>query len=93
MKTLTLFLNSGYLINPNGPDQDDFILLADILTIVVGLFCIISIIIIGIQYLTVPVGSPKIRQSKRHLFEIIAGFSIYALIYALLHWLLLIFSN
>ena len=22
MKTLTLFLNSGYLINPNGPDHN-----------------------------------------------------------------------
>lgn len=90
---LTLFLNSGYLINPDGPDQDDFIFLADILTIIVGLFCIISIVIIGIQYLTAPAGSPKIRQSKRHFLEIIAGFVIYALIYALLHWLLLIFSN
>jgi F0F1-type ATP synthase membrane subunit c/vacuolar-type H+-ATPase subunit K len=93
MKTLTLFLISGFITNPNAPDQEDFLFLADILTIVVGLICIIGIAIIGIQYLTAPQNSPKLHQTKRHLFEIIAGFVLYALIYALMHWLQLIFAN
>lgn len=92
MKTLTLFLISGFIANPNAPDQDDFLFLADILTIMVGFFCIIGITVIGVQYLTAPQNSPKLRQSKRHLFEVIAGFVIYALIYALMHWLFLIFG-
>lgn len=93
MKTLTLFLISGFIVNPGAPDRDDFLFLADILTIVVGVFCITSIAVVGIQYLTAPANSPKLQQSKRHLFEILVGFIIYALIYALMHWLFLIFGN
>lgn len=90
---LTLFFTSGYFVNSNRLDLVDLTFVADILTIVVGVLCITSIVIIGFQYLTAPSGSYRIRQSKRHLFEIIAGFTIYATIYALLRWILLIFSN
>lgn len=93
MKTLTLFFTSGYFVNSNRLDLVDLTFVADILTIVVGVLCITSIVIIGFQYLTAPSGSYRIRQSKRHLFEIIAGFTIYATIYALLRWILLVFSN
>ena len=93
MKTLTLFLTSGYLVNSNSLDSADLTFVADILTIIVGALCITSVVIIGLQYLTAPSGSYKIRQSKRHLFEIIAGFTTYATIYAFLRWILLIFSK
>ena len=93
MKTLTLFLISGSLVNSDNPIPIDPTFVADILTIVVGALCITSIVVIGLQYLTAPSGSYKIRQSKRHLFEIIAGFTIYATIYAFLRWIMLVFSN
>lgn len=93
MKTLTLFLISGYLVDSNNLDPADLTFVADILTIAVGVLCITSIVVIGLQYLAAPSGSYRIRQSKRHLFEIIAGFTIYATIYALLRWILLVFSN
>ena len=88
MKTLTLFLDFASTTTLDSPGTSDVTFLADLLTIVVGALTIIGIIIVGIQYLTAPSGSPKIRQSKRHLLEIIIGFVIYASIYALLHYLL-----
>lgn len=93
MKTLTLFLISGFMFRPNAPEVADIAFVADILTIIVGVLAIASITIVGVQYLTAPSGSPKIRQSKRHLIEIISCVVLYAIIYALLHYVWLIFVN
>lgn len=89
---LKLFLITGYFLNPGEPVSSDFILLPDILTIFVGIFGIASLTVIGIRYLTSPGHSPRVRQSKRYLFEIIIGLTIYATVYALLRWALLIFD-
>ena len=80
-------MNSGTL------DSTDCILVADYLTIAVGILGVVSVVIVGYQYLTAPNHSPKIRDSKRHLGEIIFGLIIYAVIYAIFRWLFLIFSN
>ena len=87
------FLILGYATDTNIASSFELTYVADILTIAAGILCITSVVVIGLQYLTAPSGSPKIRQSKRHLFEIVVGFTVYATIYALLRWILLIFSN
>lgn len=63
-------------------------LVVDIMTIGVGILGVVSISIVGIQYLTAGDSEEKVRTAKRRLFEIIIGLAAYAIIYALLKWLL-----
>ena len=63
-------------------------LVVDIMTIGVGILGVVSISIVGIQYLTAGDSEEKVRTAKRRLFEIVIGLAAYAVIYALLKWLL-----
>ncbi len=63
-------------------------LIVDIMTIGVGILGVVGISVVGIQYLTSGDSEEKTRKAKRRLFEIIIGLVAYALIYALLKWLL-----
>ena len=67
-------------------------LVADILSIVIGIAGVIGIVVVGIQYLTAGGNEEQTRKAKRRLFEIIIGIAVYALSYALLKWLLPNFS-
>lgn len=64
------------------------LLVADILSILIGIVGVIGIIWVGIQYLTAGGNEEKTRKAKRRLFEIIIGIVAYVLIYLLLKWLL-----
>ena len=92
METLKLFLIGSYAAIPSDQASSTFGTIIDVLTIAVGIFGITSVVIIGIQYLRAPSGSPKIHQAKRHLIEIIAGLIIYAIIYAIIRRVMAIFS-
>ena len=58
------------------------------MTIGVGILGVVGISVVGIQYLTSGDSEEKTRKAKPRLFEIIIGLVAYALIYALLKWLL-----
>ena len=60
----------------------------NIVSILIGIAGIIGIVIVGIQYLTAGGNEEQTRKAKRRLYEIIIGIAMYALIYALLSWLL-----
>lgn len=60
----------------------------DIVTVGVGILGVIAISVVGIQYLTAGSSEEKVRTAKRRLFEIIIGLVAYAVLFALLKWLL-----
>lgn len=62
-------------------------LVVDILTIGVGIFAVIAIVIVGIQYMTAGGNEEQTRKAKRRLFEIVIGVVAYVVLYALLKWL------
>ena len=68
-------------------------LVVDIMTIGVGILGVIAISVVGIQYLTAGGSEEKTRTAKRRIFEIVIGLAAYAVIYALLKWLLPGFSG
>ena len=90
---LKLFLIAGFAMDSHKLEPVDLTFIVDYITITMGVLAIVSVVVVGVQYLTAPNHSPKIRDSKRHLREIVIYFGIYALIYAILRWLLMLFSN
>ena len=67
-------------------------LVVDILSVLVGIVGVIGIVIVGIQYLTAGGNEEQTRKAKRRLFEIVIGIIAYVLVYAILRWLLPVFS-
>ena len=64
------------------------LLIADILSIGIGILGVIGISIVGVQYLTAGGNEEKTRKAKRRMFEIILGLAAYVVIYSLLKFLL-----
>lgn len=60
----------------------------DILSVGVGVLAFIGISVSGVQYLTAGGSEEKTRKAKRRIFEIVIGLALYAIIYAILKWLL-----
>lgn len=63
-------------------------LVVDILSVLVGIVGVIGIVVVGIQYMTAGGNEEQTRKAKRRLFEIVIGLVAYAVVYALLAWLL-----
>ncbi|MBQ3292997.1 hypothetical protein IJG93_01645 [Candidatus Saccharibacteria bacterium] len=63
-------------------------LVANIMSVVIGIAGVIGIVVVGIQYLTAGGNEEQTRKAKRRLFEIVIGIAVYALAYGLLSWLL-----
>ena len=63
-------------------------LIVDILSIGVGILGVVGISVVGIQYLTAGGSEEKTRKAKRRMFEIIIGLVCYAVMYALLKFIL-----
>lgn len=63
-------------------------LVIDIMTIGIAILAAIGIVIAGIYYLTASGDESKVRKSKQRISEIVIGVAVYAVIYALLKWLL-----
>lgn len=68
-------------------------LVANILSVGVGILGVIGITIVGIQYLTAGGSEEKTRTAKRRILEIVIGLAAYAAAYAILQWLLPGFSG
>ena len=68
-------------------------LVIDIMTIGVTILAVIGIVIAGIYYLTASGDEGKVRKAKQRISEIVIGVAIYAIIYALLKWLLPSFGS
>ena len=63
-------------------------LVVDIMTVGIGVLGVIGIVIAGTQYLTAGDKEDQVKKAKRRIFEIVIGLAAYALIYAILKWLL-----
>lgn len=63
-------------------------LVANIMSVIIGIAGIIGIVVVGIQYLTAGGNEEQTRKAKRRLLEIVIGVGVYALAYSLLNWLL-----
>lgn len=63
-------------------------LVIDIMTIGIGILGVIGITVVGIQYLTAGGNEEKTRKAKTRMFDIVIGLAAYAVLYALLKWLL-----
>ena len=63
-------------------------LVVDILTMGIGILGVIGITVVGIQYLTAGGSEEKTRKAKTRMLEIVIGLIVYALIYALIKWLM-----
>lgn len=68
-------------------------LVADILSVLIGIVGVIGIVYVGIQYLSAGGNEEKARKAKRRLFEIVIGLVAYVAAYGLLKWLLPGFSS
>lgn len=86
----TSILGDGQVCDDGKGDSIKHILdlVVDIMTIGIGILGVVGISIVGIQYLTAGGNEEKTRKAKRRLFEIVIGLVAYALIYAVLNWLL-----
>ena len=60
----------------------------DVLTIGIGILGVIGISIVGVQYLTAGGNEEQTRKAKRRMFEIVIGLIAYAVLYAILKFLL-----
>lgn len=60
-------------------------LLIDVLSVVAGVFSVISISIVGVQYLMAGRNEVKVKKVKRRMFEIIVGLSVYAVVAVILN--------
>lgn len=68
-------------------------LVVDILSIGIGILGVIGISVVGIQYLTARGSEEQVRKSKKRLLDISIGLAAYAVLYALLRWLLPTFTG
>lgn len=59
----------------------------NIFSVGIGVFVVIGIVVVGIQYITAGGNEEKTRKAKRRMFEIVLGALIYILLYAVLNWL------
>lgn len=64
-----------------------------IMTAGIGILATVGITISGIQYLTAGGNEEQLKKSKRRIFEIVIGLAAYAVIAALLSWLLPSYPN
>ena len=63
-------------------------LVVEILSIGIGILGVIGIMVVGIQYLTAKGNEEQAKKAKRRIFEIILGLAAYAVLFAVIQWLL-----
>ena len=85
----------GTILSANCSDPDDPGGIKGILKTVVNIMfaciaglAVVGIVVTGIQYLTSGGNEEKATKAKRRLFEIVIGLAAFALMYAVLSWLL-----
>ena len=68
-------------------------LVIDIMAVGVGVLGILGIVISGIQYITAGGNEQQTVKAKRRIFEVVIGLVVFALMWAVLRWLLPSFGN
>lgn len=63
-------------------------LIVDILTVVAGIVGIVGISITGLQYVNADNNKTKIARSRRHMYEIVIGFTAYTVMFIVANWIL-----
>lgn len=63
-------------------------LVLDIMSIGVGILGVVGILVAGIQYLTAKGNEDQTRKAKNRIFQIVIGLALYAVLFAVLEWLL-----
>lgn len=69
------------------------VLVADVMSVCIGILAAVGITICGVQYLTAGDSEEKTKKAKRRLFEIVIGLLVYVLLYSILKFLLPGFSG
>ena len=67
-----------------------FDLIINLLTVVAGVLAVVSISVVGVQYLMAGRSEIKAKKSKKRMFEIIIGFTAFALMTVILKWIQMI---
>lgn len=85
----TTIIGGGEVCDDDGSSVIEILkLVANIMSVGVGILGVVGITIVGIQYLTAGGNEEKTRTAKRRIFEIVIGLAVYAAAYAILYWLL-----
>ena len=64
-----------------------FDLIVNILTVIAGVLAVVSISIVGVQYLRAGRSEASVKKTKRRMFEIIIGLTSYAVVTVVLRWI------
>ena len=64
-----------------------FDLIVNILTVIAGVLAVVSISVVGMQYLRAGRNEASIKKAKRRMFEIIIGLTSYAVVTGVLRWI------
>lgn len=64
-----------------------FDLIVNILTVIAGVLAVVSISVVGMQYLRAGRNEASIKKTKRRMFEIIIGLTSYAVVTVVLRWI------
>ena len=54
----------------------------------VGIAAVIGVIVAGIQYMTAQGNEAQMAKAKRRILEVVIGIALYALMWAILQWLI-----
>ena len=64
-----------------------FSIIVDILTISAGVLGIVSISVVGVQYLMAGRNESKVKRAKQRMLEIIVGLTAFAVMTVVLRWI------
>jgi hypothetical protein len=64
-----------------------FDLIVNILTVIAGALAVVSISIVGVQYLRAGRSEASVKKTKQRMFEIIIGLTSFAVVTVILRWI------
>jgi hypothetical protein len=64
-----------------------FDLIVNILTVIAGALAVVSISIVGVQYLRAGRSEASAKKTKQRMFEIIIGLTSFAVVTVILRWI------
>ena len=64
-----------------------FDLIVNILTVIAGVLAVVSISIVGVQYLRAGRNEASVKKTKQRMFEIIIGLTSFAVVTVILRWI------
>lgn len=64
-----------------------FDLIVNILTVIAGALAVVSISIVGVQYLRAGRSEASVKKTKQRMFEIIIGLTSFVVVTVILRWI------